>query len=151
MRACLMPLCVRPLQGHGSHVSGIAAGAIHGVAKAATIHPVKVGRRCGWAAGCSAWLGGLGRLHALSCGLACPQLPYLRLHPLHPPAPRFPLQVMGDDGSGSYSNIIAGMNWVRQHVQRNGWRGVVNMSLGGELAPPHSHSRRGEHKLSGRA
>lgn len=70
---------------------------------------------------------------------------------------------MGNDGSGSYTNIIAGglrkgrrrsgrgawlhlqasnhplplsllpagMNWVRQHVQKNGWRGVVNMSLGG--------------------
>ena len=23
------------------------------------------------------------------------------------------------------------MNWVVQHVRRNGWRGVVNMSLGG--------------------
>ena len=24
-----------------------------------------------------------------------------------------------------------GMNWVLQHVKKNGWRGVVNMSLGG--------------------
>ena len=39
---------------------------------------------------------------------------------------------MGDDGSGAFSNIISGMNWVRDHVKRNGWRGVVNMSLGGE-------------------
>eukprot|EP00887_Chlorella_sp_A99_P000109 scaffold16.g109.t1 len=63
-----------------SHVSGTAAGTTYGVAKAATLHPVKV---------------------------------------------------MGDDGSGSYSNIIAGMQWVRNHVARNGWRGVVSMSLGG--------------------
>ncbi|PRW33568.1 serine protease [Chlorella sorokiniana] len=41
------------------------------------------------------------------------------------------VKTMGDDGSGSYSNIIAGMNWVVQHVKKNGWRGVVNMSLGG--------------------
>ncbi|PSC70000.1 serine protease [Micractinium conductrix] len=41
------------------------------------------------------------------------------------------VKTMGDDGSGSYSNIIAGMNWVLQHVKKNGWRGVVNMSLGG--------------------
>lgn len=30
-------------QGHGTHVSGTATGAIHGVAKRATVHPVKVG------------------------------------------------------------------------------------------------------------
>ncbi|EFN53702.1 hypothetical protein CHLNCDRAFT_9713, partial [Chlorella variabilis] len=41
------------------------------------------------------------------------------------------VKTMGDDGSGSYSNIIAGMSWVVQHVKRNGWRGVVNMSLAG--------------------
>lgn len=100
------------LQGHGTHVSGTAMGSQFGVAKKATIHAVKT---------------------------------------------------MGDDGSGSYSNIIAGtgsawrlvwmvvdahccapdscahdppccppagMSWVVQHVKRNGWRGVVNMSLG---------------------
>ena len=27
--------------------------------------------------------------------------------------------------------MAAGMDWVAQHVKRNGWRGVVNMSLGG--------------------
>ena len=26
---------------------------------------------------------------------------------------------------------LAGMNWVAPHVKKNGWRGVVNMSLGG--------------------
>ncbi|PRW33667.1 serine protease [Chlorella sorokiniana] len=46
------------------------------------------------------------------------------------------VKTMGDDGSGSYSNIIAGMNWVVQHVRKNGWRGVVNMSLGGSFPAP---------------
>ena len=27
--------------------------------------------------------------------------------------------------------LCPGMNWVMQHVQKNGWRAVVNMSLGG--------------------
>jgi subtilisin family serine protease len=30
-------------QGHGTHVAGIAAGSVHGVARAATVHAVKVG------------------------------------------------------------------------------------------------------------
>lgn len=42
-----------------------------------------------------------------------------------------PVKTMGNDGSGSYSNIIAGLNWILQDVKKNGWRGVVNMSLGG--------------------
>lgn len=34
--------------------------------------------------------------------------------------------------SGSFlCHPAAGMNWVAQHVKKNGWRGVVNMSLGG--------------------
>jgi hypothetical protein len=41
------------------------------------------------------------------------------------------VKTMGNDGSGSYSNIIAGLNWILQDVKKNGWRGVVNMSLGG--------------------
>lgn len=64
------------------------------------------------------------------------------------------LQVMRDDGSGSYSDIISGMRWVKSHVQRNGFRqAVLSMSLGAcsgqELLPcvpclplrrPASHS-----------
>jgi subtilisin family serine protease len=46
--------------GHGTHVAGIVLGAIHGVARGAVLHPVKV---------------------------------------------------LGADGSGSYSNIIAGLQW----------------------------------------
>lgn len=34
-------------------------------------------------------------------------------------------QVMGDDGEGSYSDIITGLQWVLAHVAANGWRGVV--------------------------
>ena len=35
------------------------------------------------------------------------------------------------DGSGSDSDVIAGVDWVTDHVRRNGWRAVANMSLGG--------------------
>lgn len=68
-------------QGHGTHVSGTAVGAIHGVARGAILHAVKV---------------------------------------------------MGDDGSGSYSDIIAGMNWVQSFVKANNiTSAVVNLSVGG--------------------
>ena len=53
-----LPACL--LQGHGTHVAGICAGTIYGVAKKAIVHPVKT---------------------------------------------------MGDGGSGSYSDIIAGGCW----------------------------------------
>ena len=48
---------------------------------------------------------------------------------------------MGDDGQGTYSNIITGLQWVGAHVAAGGWRGVVNMSLGGEpfLTPWPAH------------
>jgi subtilisin family serine protease len=63
--------------GHGTHVAGIAGGTTFGVAKAATLHPVRV----------------------LNC-----------------------------DGEGSYSAVIAGIDWVtRHHVAPS----VANMSLGG--------------------
>lgn len=39
-----------------------------------------------------------------------------------------PVRVLGCDGSGSYSGIIAGMNWVVQNRVRPA---VANMSLGG--------------------
>lgn len=39
---------------------------------------------------------------------------------------------MGDDGSGSYSNIIAGLRWVKEHVQKNGYKqAVASLSIGG--------------------
>jgi subtilisin family serine protease len=63
--------------GHGTHVAGTAAGTTYGVAKAATVVPVRV----------------------LDC-----------------------------NGSGSYSGIIAGLDWVAKN--RTGPT-VVNMSLGG--------------------
>ncbi|GFH11622.1 uncharacterized protein HaLaN_07152 [Haematococcus lacustris] len=70
--------------GHGTHVAGIAAGAIHGVAKNAIVHAVKV---------------------------------------------------LDAQGSGSYSNIISGLGWVKNYVQQNGIRqAVAVMSLGGPRA-----------------
>lgn len=46
------------------------------------------------------------------------------------------IQVLGDNGAGSYSNVIAGLAWVKQHVQANGnWPAVVSMSLGGSYSP----------------
>lgn len=70
--------------GHGTHTAGIAAGTTFGVAKGATVHPVKA---------------------------------------------------MNDKGSGKYSDIIAGMNWVKQEVATNKWPAVVVMSLGGVSSP----------------
>lgn len=65
--------------GHGTHVSSIAAGTRYGVAKAATITPVRV---------------------------------------------------LGCDGSGTTSGVIAGLDWIAsQYVA--GTPAVVNMSLGG--------------------
>jgi subtilisin family serine protease len=38
-------------------------------------------------------------------------------------------------GSGSDSDVIAGVDWVTEHAQRNGWPAVANMSLGGGVSP----------------
>ncbi|OAE01306.1 S8 family peptidase, partial [Arthrobacter sp. OY3WO11] len=65
--------------GHGTHVAGVIGGAVHGVAKSATLIPVR----------------------ALAC-----------------------------DGSGLYSDIIAGLDWVAGH-HRPGTPAVVNLSIGG--------------------
>lgn len=41
-------------------------------------------------------------------------------------------QVLDSSGSGSYSNIISGLGWVKNHVRNNGYRqAVAVMSLGG--------------------
>ncbi|MEP7381062.1 MAG: S8 family serine peptidase [Gemmatimonadota bacterium] len=63
--------------GHGSHVTGTAAGTTYGIAKKATVHPVRV----------------------LDCS-----------------------------GSGSFAQVIAGMNWVTANRIQPA---VANMSLGG--------------------
>ena len=39
------------------------------------------------------------------------------------------------NGSGSDSDVIAGVDWVTDHAQRNGWPAVANMSLGGGASP----------------
>ena len=39
------------------------------------------------------------------------------------------------NGSGSDSDVIRGVDWVTDHVQRNAWPAVANMSLGGGLSP----------------
>jgi subtilisin family serine protease len=39
---------VRDCHGHGTHVAGTIAGALYGVARGATIHPVRVLDACGY-------------------------------------------------------------------------------------------------------
>ena len=38
-------------------------------------------------------------------------------------------------GSGTDSDVIEGIDWVTDHVQRNDWPAVANMSLGGGASP----------------
>jgi subtilisin family serine protease len=66
--------------GHGTHVAGTVAGTTWGVAKAATVVPVRV----------------------LDCG-----------------------------GSGTWSGVIAGLDWIAANHHTAGVPGVANMSLGG--------------------
>ncbi|MBX7442680.1 S8 family peptidase [Arthrobacter sp. MAHUQ-56] len=65
--------------GHGTHVAGTIAGSVYGMAKSATLIPVR----------------------ALAC-----------------------------DGSGLYSDVIAGLDWVAAN-HRDGTPAVVNLSIGG--------------------
>jgi subtilisin family serine protease len=70
-------------QGHGTHVAGTIGGTEFGIAKAVTLHPVRV------------------------------------------------LQ----NGTGSDSDVIRGVDWATDHVRQHGWPAVANMSLGGSPAP----------------
>ncbi len=76
---------IEDCNGHGTFVTGIAAGTTYGGAKGVTIHPVRV---------------------------------------------------LGCDGSGSLSDVIAGVDWVTAAVEdhqkgkaSSHWRGVANMSI----------------------
>lgn len=71
---------VEDCNGHGTHVASTTAGANYGMARAATVHPVRV----------------------LTC-----------------------------EGSGSYSTIIAGVDFVREDCPAQNGPCVANMSLGG--------------------
>lgn len=41
------------------------------------------------------------------------------------------VKVLGDNGSGTDSEVIAGIDWVTEHARANAWPAVANMSLGG--------------------
>ena len=69
--------------GHGTFVAGLAGGATFGVAKSATLVPVRV---------------------------------------------------LGCDGSGSLSTLLAGLEWVIADHAQSGTPAVVNMSLGGDAS-----------------
>jgi subtilisin family serine protease len=45
-----------------------------------------------------------------------------------------PVRVLRN-GTGSDSEVIAGVDWVTRHVQDNAWPAVANMSLGGSSSP----------------
>ena len=45
------------------------------------------------------------------------------------------VKVLGDNGRGTDSEVIAGIDWVTEHARANGWPAVANMSLGGTPAP----------------
>jgi subtilisin family serine protease len=69
--------------GHGTHVAGTIGGREFGVAKAVTLHAVRV------------------------------------------------LQ----NGTGSDSDVIRGLDWVSGHLRQHRWPAVANMSLGGSVSP----------------
>ncbi|CAH1781640.1 unnamed protein product [Owenia fusiformis] len=43
----------------------------------------------------------------------------------------FAVKVLGDNGGGTTSSILRGLQWVRQQTKRSSRRSVINMSLGG--------------------
>jgi len=46
-----------------------------------------------------------------------------------------PVRVLDNNGEGSVSGVIRGIDWVTEHVAANGWPAVANMSLGGSASP----------------
>jgi subtilisin family serine protease len=53
-------------------------------------------------------------------------------HGVAPGADLFGVKVLGDDGSGTYDDVIAGIEWVAENAGPNA---VANMSLGGPASP----------------
>ncbi|KAI8844894.1 peptidase S8/S53 domain-containing protein, partial [Chytridium lagenaria] len=45
------------------------------------------------------------------------------------------VKVLGGSGSGSNSDVIAGVNWVAETARNSGRKSVANMSLGGGASP----------------
>lgn len=45
-----------------------------------------------------------------------------------------PVKVLRN-GTGTDADVIAGVDWVTEHVRQHGWPAVANMSLGGSPAP----------------
>lgn len=50
------------------------------------------------------------------------------------------VKVLGDDGSGSTSDIIAGINWVVRQYRQKGVPSVMSMSFGGAPNIPLDHA-----------
>lgn len=98
---CSQPdLCSRHVQGHGTHVAGTCVGSTYGVAK-----KVRQSAECGGLEAVGEQRPALRRSGPTP---ACPVS-----HPT-PQAVIHGVKTMGDDGSGSYSNIIAGgRSWLR--------------------------------------
>ena len=91
--------------GHGTHCAGTAVGESAGVAPGAAVVGVKV---------CTSFTS-----------------VQVKRKPRHDP-PLSPFeQVLSDGGSGSWSGVIEGMEWARDHSERGQEPAVISMSLGG--------------------
>lgn len=46
-----------------------------------------------------------------------------------------PVRVLDNEGQGTVSGVVRGIDWVTGNVVENGWPAVANMSLGGSASP----------------